>query len=167
MAAHAGHRAFVLKKRTIIAPGRKFNVLVVDNGEDAAMTTAAMLEQLGYSAQTEAESLAGLRAFSENPERFDLAIIEPAMPGRSPRIARKNSPLSPELTGLELAVRFRRIKRDFPVLFCASNMEPALAEEIKAAGFPEPILKPLASRELDAMIRKVSSKGLVRPIMES
>jgi len=35
-------------------------------------------------------------------------------------------------------------------------MEPALAEEIKAAGFPEPVLKPLTSRELDEMIRKVS-----------
>jgi CheY-like chemotaxis protein len=119
-------------------------------------TTAAMLEQMGYSAQAEAESLAGLRAFSEDPERFDLAIIEPAMQERFPHIARKNSPDSPELTGLELAVRFRRIKRGFPVLFCANTMEPALAEEIKAAGFPEPVLKPLASRELDEMIRKVS-----------
>lgn len=129
--------------------------------------TAAMLEQLGYSTQAEAESLAGLRAFSEDPERFDLAIIEPAMPGRPPGIERKNSPVSPELTGLELAVRFRRIKRGFPVLFCTNNIEPPLAEEIKAAGFPEPILKPLASGELDAMIQKVSSRGSSRPITGS
>ena len=130
--------------------------MVVDNGENVAETTAAMLEQLGYGAQAEVESLAGLRAFSDEPERFDLAIIEPAMPELFPRSARKNSPLAPELTGLELAVRFRRIKHGLPVLFCAKNMEPALAEEIKAAGFPEPVLKPLTSRELDEMIRKVS-----------
>lgn len=126
-----------------------------------------MLEQLGYSAQAEAESLAGLRAFSDEPERFDLAIIEPAMPGQFPRSARKDSPPSPELTGLELAVRFRRIKHGVPVLFCAKDMKPEMAEEIKAAGFPEPILKPLTSRELDEMIRKVSSRRSPRPIIKS
>ncbi len=70
-----------------------------------------MLQELGYGAQAEVESLAGLRAFSDEPERFDIAIIEPAMPGQSPRRVRKDWPLSPELTGLELAVRLRRIKK--------------------------------------------------------
>jgi CheY-like chemotaxis protein len=146
---------------------RKISILVVDNGEDVAKTTAAMLEQLGYRAQAEVESLAGLRAFSDEPERFDLAIIEPAMPELFPRSARKNSPLSPELTGLELAVRFRRIKQGLPVLFCAKSMGPALAEEIKAAGFPEPVLKPLTSRELDEMIQRVSSRHVSQPITKS
>ena len=139
----------------------------MDNGEDVAKTTAAMLEQLGYSAQAEVESLAGLRAFSDEPERFDLAIIEPTMPGQFPRSSRNNSPPSPELTGLELAVRFRRIKQGLPVLFCAKNMEPALAEEIKAAGFPEPVLKPLTSRELDEMICRVSSRCFSQPTIKS
>lgn len=56
-------------------------------------TTAAMLEQLGYSAQAEAESLAGLRAFSEDPERFDLAIIEPAMQGDLPELHERILPV--------------------------------------------------------------------------
>lgn len=123
-----------------------------------------MLEQLGYGAQAEVESLSGLRAFSDEPERFDLAIIEPAMPGQFPRSARKNPPLSAELTGLELAVRFRRIKQGLPVLFYAKSMDPALAEEIKAAGFPEPVLKPLTSRELDETIQRVSSRRFSQPI---
>jgi len=138
--------------------------LVVDNGEDVAKTTAAMLEQLGYGAQAEVDSLAGLRAFSDEPEKFDLALIEPAMPGQYPRSARNNPALSPELTGLELAVRFRRIKQGLPVLFYAKSVEPALADEIKAAGFPEPVLKPLTSRELDETILRISSKRFSRPI---
>jgi CheY-like chemotaxis protein len=137
---------------------RKINILVVDNGEDVAETTATMLQKLGYGAQAEVESLAGLRAFSDEPERFDIAIIEPAMPGQAPRRVRKDWPISPELTGLELAVRLRRIKKGLPVVFYAKYMESPLADEIKAAGFPEPILKPVAIKELDEMIQKVSSR---------
>jgi CheY-like chemotaxis protein len=67
---------------------RKFHVLVVDNGEDMVLRTTAMLEQLGYTTEGETESLAGLRAFSQNPDKFDIAIVEPAMSAqRGPELA--------------------------------------------------------------------------------
>ncbi|MDD3845463.1 MAG: response regulator [Syntrophorhabdaceae bacterium] len=143
-----------------MATGRKFHVLVVDNGEDTVATTTSMLEQLGYSAQAETASLAGLKAFSQDPDKFDLAIVEPAMPGQTrPGLAalgsmRRGSPVTPELTGLELAVRFRRIRQGFPVLLYTGCIEPPLAEEIKAAGFAEVIPKPLGLKELDEAVRK-------------
>jgi len=143
-----------------MASGRKFHVLVVDNGEDTVTTTTAMLEQLGYSAQAEMASLAGLRTFSQDPDKFDLAIVEPAMPGQTgPELAvigsmRRGSPVTPELTGLELAVRFRRIKQGFPILLHTGCIEPPLAEEIKAAGLGEAILKPLGLKELEEAVRE-------------
>lgn len=155
--AFAGHPT---EKRVTMAFGRKFHILVVDNGQDTATTTIAMLEGLGYSAQAETASLAGLRTFSEDPARFDLAIVEPAMRGQTrPESAavgsmRRGSPVTPELTGLELAVRFRRIKQGFPVLLYTGCIEPPLTDEIKAAGFAEAIPKPLRSKELDEAVRR-------------
>lgn len=58
-----------------MASGRKFHILVVDVGEGMAGLTVQVLERLGYSAQGEKDSLAALRTFSQDPDKFDLAII--------------------------------------------------------------------------------------------
>ena len=55
---------------------------------------------------------------------------------------------------MELALRFRRIRQGFPVVLYTGHIEPALAEEIKAAGFAEDIPKPLGLKELDKTIRE-------------
>jgi CheY-like chemotaxis protein len=143
-----------------MASRRKLHVLVVDTGEDMVTRTTAMLEQLGYSTQAETASLAGLRTFSQDPDKFDLAIVEPAMPGQTgPELAvigsmRRGCPVTPELTGLELAVRFKRIKQGFPVLLYTGYIEPLLTEEIKAAGLGEAIIKPLGMKGLEEAIRE-------------
>jgi len=140
--------------------GRKLHVLVVDNGEDVVRTMTAMLERLGYTAEGETASLAGLRTFSQDPDKFDIAIVDPAMSGqKGPEFAvlgsmRRGFPVTRELTGVELALRFRRIRQGFPVVLYTGHIEPALAEEIKAAGFAEAIPKPLGLKELDKTIRE-------------
>ena len=58
---------------------RKIHVLVVDNDENMVPTITAMLERLGYTAEGETTSLAGLRTFSQDPDKFDIAIVDPAM----------------------------------------------------------------------------------------
>ena len=140
--------------------GRKLHVLVVDNGEDTVVTTTAMLERLGYTAEGEAGSLAGLRTFSQDPDRFDIAIVEPAMAGQKGSefaalgSMRRGSPVTHELTGVELAVRFRRIRPGFPVVLNTGQIESALAEEIKAAGLAKAISKPLGLKELEKAVRE-------------
>ena len=139
---------------------RKFHVLVVDNENNTVVTTTAMLERLGYTAEGEAGSLAGLRTFSQDHDKFDIAIVDPAMSGQERQeltalgSMRRGSPVIPELTGVELAVRFRRIKQGFPVVFNTEDIEPVLAEEIKAAGFAKAIPKTLELKELDKAVRK-------------
>ncbi len=132
---------------------RKLHVLVVDNGEDMTKLTVEMLERLGYSAQGETQSLAALKTFSEDPNKFDLAIVEPVMSELPVRSMRKSSSPAPELTGLELAVRFRRIRPGFPVLlFYTGAIEPPLEEEIRAAGFGAAIPKPLGLKGLEEAV---------------
>ena len=137
---------------------RKFHVLVVDNEEDMVSRTIAMLERLGYTAEGEAGSLAGLRTFSQDPDKFDIAMVEPAMAEqKGSELAalgsmRRGFPVTGELTGVELAVRFRRIRRDFPVVLNTRYIKASLAEEIKAAGLAKAISKPLGLKELDKAV---------------
>jgi len=68
--------------------------------------------RLGYRADCETDSLSALKSFSEAPAKFALAIIEP---------------LLPNLTGLDLATRFRHIRADLPVVFYAGYVEESLS----------------------------------------
>ena len=98
-----------------------------------ARQLSGILEFLGCRADCKTESLTALKIFSEDPERFDFAIIEPVMP---------------EITGLDLAVRFRRIRPGFPVLFYTGYADEALARRMEAEGFGRVVFKPLTSEEL-------------------
>jgi DNA-binding NtrC family response regulator len=123
--------------------GHQARILVVEDGGDAFNATTAMLERLGYSVKGETQSLEAFRAFSEEPDRFDLAILDNVMDG---------------LTGLELAKRFRRIRPDFPVILYTGYLDRPSAEEIEAAGIGRrPIFKPLKSEELEDVIKEALS----------
>ena len=119
--------------------GQQLRVLVVEDSGDVFNATTAMLERLGHSVKGETQSLEALRAFSEEPERFDLAILDNVMDG---------------LTGLELATRFRRMRPGFPVVLYTGYLDRPSAEEIAAAGVGRrAIFKPLTSVELEKVIK--------------
>ena len=120
-----------------MASRQRLYILVVDLHEDVVSVTTSMLESLGYATRGETESLKALRAFSEDPTDFDLAIIEPTMP---------------ELMGVELAVRLRRIRRDFPVMFYTTRVDPSVAEAIETAGLRQPAIKPMGLLELEGAV---------------
>ena len=75
------------------------HILLVEDDADTLSATTAMLERLGYSVTAETEGLKALRTFSEEPDRFDLALLDHGMA---------------DVSGLELAQRFRRIRPGFP-----------------------------------------------------
>ncbi len=129
-----------------MASRQRLRILVVDFHKDMVTITTEMLERLGYATHGEEESLRALRAFSEDPSDFDLAIIEPVMP---------------ELMGVELAVRLRRIRRNFPVLFYTGHVETSLAQSIEALGLGQPLLKPMGLLEMEEAVEQALSP--VRP----
>ncbi|MGD0238083.1 MAG: hypothetical protein ABSC55_26570 [Syntrophorhabdales bacterium] len=59
-----------------MASGRQKHILLVEDDEDTLSATTAMLERLGYSVRPETESLKALSTFSEEPDRFDLALLD-------------------------------------------------------------------------------------------
>jgi DNA-binding NarL/FixJ family response regulator len=82
-----------------------------------------------------------LRTFSEDPDKFDLAIVDPVMP---------------ELTGIDLAQRFRRIRNGFPVMLYSPYTDPSLHETIENAGLRHTIFRPLGLRELGKAVREAA-----------
>lgn len=122
-----------------MASGQRLTILVVEDGEDTFNATSAVLKRLGYSVKGETQSLEALRAFSEEPGRFDLAILDNVMDG---------------LTGLELAKRFRRIRPGFPVMLYAGTAGTPSPEEMEAAGIGRVLCKSITSGELDGVIRE-------------
>ena len=112
--------------------------MVVDNDEPVCTATVEMLEHLGYEADCETDGLSALKVFSDSPDRFDLAIIEPILPG---------------VAGLDLAIRLRRIRPDLPVLFYAGYVDASLSHRIEADRFGRVSSKPFRLNELAAAIR--------------
>jgi two-component system, cell cycle sensor histidine kinase and response regulator CckA len=115
-------------------------ILLVDDEEAIISATTFMLECLGHTVKGETQSLNALRRFSEDPDRFDLAILDHIMP---------------DLTGLELAQRFSRIRPGFPVLLYAGYRERPSTQQVEAAGIGRFVVKPKTSEQLGGMIRKV------------
>jgi CheY-like chemotaxis protein len=125
-----------------MASGHRLHILVVEDGGDVFNATTTMLERLGCSVKAETQSLEALRAFSEEPDRFDLAILDNVMDG---------------LTGLELAKRFRRIRPGFPVMLYTGNVGMPSPEELGAAGIGRVVFKPLTSEELEGLVNEALS----------
>ncbi len=122
-----------------MAARHALRILVVDHDEGVVNVTTSMLEHLGYIVQGEQESSRALRAFSKNPAKFDLAIIEPIMP---------------KLTGVELAVRLKRMRKDLPVILYAGYVATPLKQMIKTARLGRTVFKPLSLRELGDAVKR-------------
>ena len=123
---------------------RQLHILFADADESIVQISTALLERLGHKVSGYNESLKALRAFSEEPDEFDLAIIEPMLP---------------DITGLDLAIRFRHIRPDLPVLFYAGYVDASLSHRIEADRFGHVAFKPFRLNELAAMIRDRLSPG--------
>jgi CheY-like chemotaxis protein len=110
------------------------HILLVEDDEDTLSATTAMLERLGHGVTAETEGLKALRTFSEEPDRFDLALLDHGMA---------------DVTGLEIAQRMRRIRPGFPVVVYTGYFDTPTTEQLEAAGIGgRVIIKPTTLREL-------------------
>ena len=118
--------------------GRQLHVLFVDDNETIVSASIRMLENLGHSVSGYNESLSALRAFSEEPDEFDLAIVDHEMP---------------DMTGLELGERFRRIRRGFPVMLYSGHLDSPTKKTIGAAGLEHVTMEPMTVKKLERIVR--------------
>lgn len=118
---------------------RRRQIMMVDYDNDVLTATTLMLKHLGYRAHSETRSRIALKTFSEHPDKFDLAIIEPVMP---------------ELEGIELATRLNHIRPGFPILFYAGYLDRKSEVVIRNAAIGQIIFKPLSLKELKEAIKQ-------------
>ncbi len=118
---------------------RNLYILLVDDDQDVINVTSLMLQELGHVVRGETGSLNALRVFSEAPEDFDLAILDVSMA---------------QLTGLELAQRFKRIQRGFPVILYGGNIDQVTIHGAEEGGISW-FKKPATMSKLETIIGEV------------
>lgn len=116
------------------------HILFVDDEEDLVDMVQQMLERLGYSVVAMTNSLKALEGFKAQPDQFDLVITDQAMP---------------HMAGVDLAKELMRIRPEIPIILCTGFSEVISAEEAKALGIREFLMKPFATRVLAETTRRV------------
>jgi PAS domain S-box-containing protein len=116
------------------------SILFIDDEEMLVNVTREMLKKLGYRVVAQTSSLEALKIFQTQPEKFDLVITDQTMP---------------HMTGMQLAEEFRHIRPDIPIILCTGFSEKVSAENIRAAGINDLLLKPIVMRNLAETVKKV------------
>jgi len=117
--------------------GSTFNV---DDEEDLVVMVQQMLEPLGYGVVTKTNSLEALEVFKAQPDQFALVITDQTMP---------------HMTGADLAKELMCIRPDIPIILCTGFSEIINADEAKALGIREFVMKPFTTSEITETMRRV------------
>lgn len=124
---------------TLIPKGQG-RVLFVDDESALANLGQEILENLGYEVEALTSSAAALERFRQQPQQYDLAIVDLTMP---------------HMTGVELARELLQIRPGLPVILSSGSAEKIHLEEIREIGIREVIMKPWSVRPLAEAIKKV------------
>jgi CheY-like chemotaxis protein len=115
-------------------------ILLIDDEKMLAELGQTMLERLGYRVTARTNSLDALTTFQKQPDAFDLVISDQTMPG---------------MTGIDLALRMFQVRPHLPFILCTGFSASISEEKARAVGIKGFAIKPLANRDLAALIRKV------------
>jgi CheY-like chemotaxis protein len=115
-------------------------ILFVDDEEWLAETAQRMLEHLGYRVTVARHGSEAWNLFLQDPWRFDLVITDQAMPG---------------ITGMTLAQKMLVVREEMSIILCTGYSETVSAEKARGAGIRAFAMKPLVTRELADIVRRV------------
>ena len=113
-------------------------ILLVDDDKPVLVLTQHMLEYLGYNVTACETGLLALDIFMDDPQSFDLAIIDQMLPN---------------IPGSELAARILEIRPEFPIVLWtgfSSKLSGASAQEVGARCL---LSKPVDIRSLSVSVR--------------
>lgn len=118
-------------------------ILLVDDEKEVTAMTSLMLSRLGYQILSFNSSNQALDAFMENLDDFELVITDQTMP---------------ELTGIDLAKRIRKIRPEMPILLISGYSEQIDAESCRAMGFSGFQRKPFKDYEICETIQGILNR---------
>jgi CheY-like chemotaxis protein len=118
-------------------------ILFVDDEGALVHLGKAILERQGYNVVVYTSSLEALDTFRATPQGFDLVITDRTMP---------------KMTGEALIRELRHIRPDIPIILCTGFSHTMLAEQTRALGIDAILLKPVAARDWDRVIREVLAR---------
>jgi len=124
--------------------GHGETVMVVDDEPALVSLSEETLAELGYEPVGFGSSVAALRAFKADPERFDVVLTDEVMP---------------ELPGTELARELGKARAGVRVLLMSGHGGAYLAERAGAAGVSEILRKPVQKRDLAESLASVLAGG--------
>jgi len=115
-------------------------VLLVDDEEIVRRSTAAALEQFGYSVVTACDGAHAIEVFARSPSDFVAVLLDMTMP---------------VMNGQEVLPALRRLRPDVKVIVCSGYSEAEAVERFAREGLHAFIQKPYSGSELAEKIRDV------------
>ncbi len=110
--------------------GGEETILFVDDEPAITEIGKSILTSIGYSVTTFTDSREALEHFSKAPNSFDLLITDKTMPN---------------LTGEDLAIKFKELRKDIPVIICTgftgSGSDNSELKDLVDVWLEKPILK--------------------------
>jgi PAS domain S-box-containing protein len=119
------------------ASASRGHALLVDDDANVAFVTAGLLERLGLQVTTCHSGVDALELFGRQPEAFDLALVDEAMP---------------RMTGSQLRAEIRRLRPRLPIIIVSGHGLPAGAL-FDDAGDVRYLAKPFGAAELAEAVR--------------
>jgi len=122
------------------APRGSERILFIDDEETLVHIGKQVLESLGYEVTTRTDGTEALELFKSQPDTFDLVITDMTMP---------------EVTGVDLAQEFMKIRPAIPVILCTGFSAKMDEEKSKAMGIRAFVPKPALKLDMAKTVRRV------------
>jgi len=131
------------EKKSDFLQGGSERILLVDDESVLVQSIKNMLEKMGYAVLGITSSQEALSVFKSQPNDFDLVISDQTMP---------------DLSGVQLAQEISRIRPSTPLVLMTGFGETCSPEESKKLGIDAYLIKPVSTKKLTTIIRRVLDK---------
>jgi len=115
-------------------------ILFVDDEEGIMLMEQQILESLGYQVTAMSSGIEAFQRFMAGPDDFDLVITDMTMP---------------QMTGAEMVQKILALRPDIPIILCTGFSELINEAKAKAMGIREFVMKPIVTRDIVGIIRKL------------
>jgi CheY-like chemotaxis protein len=116
-------------------------ILLADDEGDLREVLSEMLEDwFGLEVVSVADGQEALEVFSQQPESFDLVLLDATMP---------------RLGGVDAFTAMRAIRPGLPGILCSGYALPVSRDQALARGFADFLKKPFTSAELEVLLDRV------------